>query len=100
MFQEASFAGDLQDSKSASGGGLCIYGDHTFATMSWLCKKQPVVSHSNAEAEVMFLTLECEWNVVGLCIGCFDASLKFQEQLCAALHSTYSTIKHSINRLF
>ena len=30
LFQESDFAGDLEDSKSTSGGTLCIFGSHTF----------------------------------------------------------------------
>ena len=29
-FQDSDFAGDLEDSKSTSGGELCIFGSHTF----------------------------------------------------------------------
>ena len=30
LFQDSDFAGDLEDSKSTSGGTLCILGSHTF----------------------------------------------------------------------
>ena len=30
LFQDSDFAGDLEDSKSTSGGTLCIFGSHTF----------------------------------------------------------------------
>ena len=30
LFQDSDFAGDLEDSKSTSGGVLCIFGSHTF----------------------------------------------------------------------
>ena len=30
LFQDSDFAGDLEDSKSTSGGTLCIVGSHTF----------------------------------------------------------------------
>ena len=30
LFQDSDFAGDLEDSKSTSGGSLCIFGSHTF----------------------------------------------------------------------
>ena len=29
-FQDSDFAGDLEDSKSTSGGTLCVFGSHTF----------------------------------------------------------------------
>ena len=40
LFQDSDFAGDLEDSKSTSGGTLCIFGSHTFVPMSWTCEKQ------------------------------------------------------------
>ena len=55
MFVDASFAGDLQDSKSTSGMYLCLVGPHTFVPISWLCKKQGAVSHSSTESEVISL---------------------------------------------
>ena len=55
LFSDASFAGDLRDSKSTSGGLLCLVGPNTYVPLSWLCKKQGAVSHSTAEAEVISL---------------------------------------------
>ena len=55
MFVDASFAGDLQDSKSTSGMYLCLVGPNTFVPVSWLCKKQGAVSHSSTESEVISL---------------------------------------------
>ena len=50
------FAGDLEDSKSTSGGLVCIFGSHhTFVPKSWMCKKQTSVSHSSTEAEILSL---------------------------------------------
>ena len=46
LFQDFDFAGDLEDSKSTSGGTLCIFGSHTFVPTMWMCKKQTTVSHS------------------------------------------------------
>ena len=34
LFQDSDFAGDLEDSKSTSGGTLCIFGSHTFVPIS------------------------------------------------------------------
>ena len=53
LFCDASFAGDLKDSKSTSGGILCVVGPHTFAPITWMCKKQGAVSHSSTEAEII-----------------------------------------------
>ena len=55
QFQDSDFAGDLEDSKSTSGGTLCIFGGHTFAPISWMCKKQTAVSHSSTESEIISL---------------------------------------------
>ena len=55
LFQNSDFAGDLEDSKSTSGGVLCIFGSRTFVPISWMCKKQTSVSHSSTEAEIISL---------------------------------------------
>ena len=55
MFQDSDFAGDLEVSKSTSGGTLCIFGSHKFVPMSWMCKKQTSVSHSSTESEIISL---------------------------------------------
>ena len=54
-FQDSDFAGDLEDSKSTSGGTLCVFGSHTFVPISWMCKKQTSVSDSSTESEIMSL---------------------------------------------
>ena len=46
---------DLEDSKSISGGTLCIFGSHTFVPISWMCKKQAAVSHNSTEFEIISL---------------------------------------------
>ena len=51
LFQDSDFAGDLEDSKSTSGGTLCIFGSHTSDPISWMCKKQTAVSHSSTESD-------------------------------------------------
>ena len=55
QFQDSDFAGDLEDSKSTSGGTLCIFGSQTFVPVSWMCKKQTSVSHSSTESEIISL---------------------------------------------
>ena len=44
LFEDSDFAGDLDDSKSTSGGTMCIFGSHKFVPISWMCKKQTPVS--------------------------------------------------------
>ena len=55
MFCDASFAGDLKDSKSTSGGFIALFGPKTFVPITWICKKQGAVSHSSSEAEIISL---------------------------------------------
>ena len=55
LFQDSDFAWDLEDSKSTSGGTLCVFGSHTFVPISWMCKKQTAVSHSSTESEIISL---------------------------------------------
>ena len=55
LCQDSDFAGDLEDSKSTTGGTLCVFGSHTFVPTSWMCKKQTAVSHSSTESEIISL---------------------------------------------
>ena len=55
MFVDASFAGDLADSKSTSGAIVVLVGPNTWVPITWLCKKQGAVSHSSSEAEIIAL---------------------------------------------
>ena len=65
LFQDSDFAGDLEDSKSTSGGTLCVFGSHTFVPISGMCKKQTDVSHSSTESEIISLDTGlncfCSW---------------------------------------
>ena len=55
LFQDSDYTGDLEDSKSTSGGLLCIFGSHTLVPISWMCQKQTSVSLSSTEAEIISL---------------------------------------------
>ena len=66
LFQDSDFAGDLEDSKSTSGGTLCVFGSHTLFLISWMCKKQTAVSHSSTESEIISLD-------TGLRLDCLPA---------------------------
>ena len=75
LFQDFDFAGDLEDSKSTSGGALCVVGSHTFVPLSWMCKKQTAVSHNSPESEIIsldtglrFLALEL-WDLIVSVLG-------------------------------
>ena len=52
LFQDSDFGGDFEDSKSTSGGNLCIFGSRTIVPIGWMCKKQTLVSHSSTESEI------------------------------------------------
>ena len=54
-FSDASFAGDLKDSRSTSGSFTASVGPRTWVPIAWACKKQGAVSHSSTEAEVIAL---------------------------------------------
>ena len=55
LFQDSDFAGEFEDSKSTSGGTLCIFGSHTIVPISWMCKRQTAVSPSSTESEIISL---------------------------------------------
>ena len=55
LFQDSDFEGDLEHSKSTSGGVLCIFGSRTFVPICWMCKKQTSISHSSTESEIISL---------------------------------------------
>ena len=80
MFQDSDFAGDLEDSKSTSGGTLCVFGSHTFVPISWMCKKQTSVSHSSTESEIISLD-------AGLRLGGIPA-LDFWDLIVSVLGNT------------
>ena len=63
---------DVADSKSTSGGMLCVFGDQIYVPKPRPCKKQRVVSHNSTEAEVPSLDIGLgkegyQDNIVGYC---------------------------------
>ena len=85
LFQDSDFAGDLEDSKSTSGGTLCIFGSHTFVPISWMCKKQTAFRtvQQNLKLSLWRHWIEIGWfacsGILGSHCFCFlEASLKFQ----------------------
>ena len=76
---DSDFAGDLEDSKSSTGGTLCVFGSHTF----WLCKNQTAISHSSIESEIIFLD-------TGLRLDAF-AALEFWNQVVSVFGSVIQT---------
>ena len=55
LFQDFDTAGNPEDSKSTSGGTLCVFGSRTFVPISWMWKKQTCVSHSSTDSEIISL---------------------------------------------
>jgi hypothetical protein len=53
LFADADFAGDKQTMRSTSGMFLCLSGGNTCVPLSATSKKQPCVSHSTPEAEIV-----------------------------------------------
>ena len=83
LFQDSDFAGDLEDSKSTSGGTLCVFGSHKFVPISWMCKKQTSVSHSSTESEIISL----------------DAGLRLDGLLALKLWNLIVSVLGSISRV-
>jgi len=85
LFADASFAGDLKDSRSTSGGILCLMGPNTFVPLQWICKKQGAISHSSTEAEIIALELGLRSEGI--------RALDLWEQILDVLEPTTNTLK-------
>ena len=90
LFQDSDIAGDLEDSKSTSGGTLCVLGSHTFVPISSMYKKQTSVSHSSTESEIisLFARLRLDgipaldlWDMIVAVLGNTNQSHKEQGDL-------------------
>ncbi len=62
LYSDADFAGCPNSSRSTSGVFLCLCGPNTLMPLAALSKKQPCVSHSTPEAELVAadLAVRCE----------------------------------------
>ena len=85
-FQVSDFAGDLEYSKSTSGGTLCIFGSRTFVPISWMCKKQMSVCHSSTKSEV--ISLDAGLRMDGL------PALDLWDVVIEVLHYSKNTLTH------
>ena len=106
LFQDSDFAGDLEDSKSTSGGTLCILGSHTFVPISWMCKKQTSVSHSSTESEIISLDAGLRldgitaldlWDLIVAVLGNTSQGHKEQDDLLMNKREVRST-PHTIQK--
>ena len=107
LFQDSDFAGDLEDSKSTSGGTLCIFGSHTFVPISWMCNKQISVSHSSTESEIISLDAGLRldgfpaldlWDLIVVVLhGNTNQSNQARRDLCTNQHEVRST-PHTIQK--
>ena len=100
LFQDSDFAGDLEASKSTSGGTLFVFGSHTFVPISWMCKKQTSVSHSLTESEIISLDAGLRldgipaldlWDLIVAFLGNTNQSMKARGDLCTNQREVLST---------
>ena len=94
LFQDSDFSEDLEDSKSTSGGTLCVFGSHTFVPISWMCKKQTSVSHGSTESEISSLDARLRldgipaldlWDLIVVVVGKANQSNKARRDVCTNL---------------
>ena len=106
LFQDSNLAGDLEDSKSTSGGTLCVFGKHTFVPISWVCKKQTSVSHSSKESKIISLDARLRldgitaldlWDLIVAVLGNTNQRNKEQGDLLMNKREVRSTL-HTIQK--
>ena len=91
-FKTPILQGDLEDSKSTSGGTLCVFGSHTFVPISWMCKKQTfsfaqfnrIRNHFfRCRIEVGWYHLKLDlWDLIVAVLGNTNQSNKARWDLC------------------
>ena len=93
LFQDSDFAGDLEDSKSTSGGTLCVLGSLSFVPICWMCKKHTSVSPSSTESD--FISLDAGLRLDGI------SALDFGDLIVSVLGNTiqthYRTVQPVVN---
>ena len=106
LFQDSDFVGDLEDSKSTSGGTLGVLGSHTFVPITWMCKKQTTASHSSTESEIIPLDAGLRldgipaldlWDLIVAVLGNTNQSNKARGDLCPSQREVRST-PHTIQK--
>ena len=106
LFQDSDFARDIEDSKSTSGGTLCVLGSYTFVPESWMCKKQTSASHSSTESEIIPLDAGLRldgipvldlWDLIIAVLGNANQSNKARRDLCTNQREVRST-PHTIQK--
>ena len=91
LFQDSDFAGDLEDSKSTSGGTLCIFGSHTFVPISWMCKKETSVSHRSTKSKIISLDAVLRMDGI-LALDLWDVEIE-------VLHSSNNNTPHQPRKI-
>ena len=82
LFQDSDFVGDLEDSKSTTGGSLVYHWKpNTVSHINWMCKKQTSVSHGSTESEIISL----------------DVGLRMDGLLALDLSDVVTTVLRSAN---
>ena len=66
---------------------MCIFGSHTFVSISWMCKKQTSVSHSSTEDEI--ISLDAGLRMDGI------PALDFWDLVTEVLHSSSNQLRKS-----
>ena len=95
LFQDSDFVRDLEDSKSTSGGTLCISGSHTVVPISWMCKKQTSVSHSSTKAEIVSLDAGSRKNGIPA-LGLWDLGIEVSHPSPKQLKKSKRRVLHPI----
>ena len=77
VYSDASYADEVTTSKSTSAAFIALVGPNTFAPITALCKKQPVISRSSTESEIVALDTALRTEALPL--------LTFWECVCEAI---------------
>ena len=89
-FRTLTFAGDLEDSKSTSGGTLCVFGSHTFVPISWMCEQTV-----RRNLKLFLLTQVYAWMELNCCKISFNQTKKSKEEVQGELLRDKPSRKHT-----
>ena len=95
LFQDSDFAGDLEDSKSTSGGTLCIFGSHTFVPISWMCKTESEIISLDTGLRLDGLPALELWDLIVSVLGNVSRILDRTGQPDSDVHKHHKSHKKS-----